>query len=191
MLITPEYAAWKATHGYNTDPLFRTNLLANSIASELKINLPNSIGGEVGWHSGARYPGKLQGRQWSRGVPRRRRKDLGTPNTEAGSMSHHDTNFLAQVALWNETGAGQRSNVSEKSYDVKNGRTPKGTQKWRTKTRMIKEITRTGRIARPFVSTTTTEVTDIVYERYVDATHKAFARVYGGKSKSGASGVPF
>ena len=154
-----KYLFWKTTSGYGTEPLFRTNLLANSIASETKINLPNSIGGEVGWHSGARYPGNLQSRQWKRGVPKRRKKDLGIP-FEVEFKSHYDTNTLAQVAAWNEFGAW-------------NG------------------VEGEKRQERPFVKDTFAEAVDIVYERYVDATHKAFARVYGGKSKSGASGVPF
>ena len=65
----PEYREWKAYRGYNTKVLFRTNLLYNSIAHETIVNLPKSIGGEVGWHSGATYPGYLQRRQWTRAVP--------------------------------------------------------------------------------------------------------------------------
>lgn len=187
----PEYAAWKATHGYATEPLFRTTLLAKSIASGMKINLPNSIGGEVGWHTGARYPGNLQMRQWARGVPKRRKKNLGLP-TETPRMSHSDTNYLAQVARWNEDGAGQISKFHEEQYQVKNGLTKKGTQKFRMKTRVTKELLRLGRLPRPFVATTREEVADIVYERYVDATRKAFARIYGGKNILGDySSVPF
>jgi hypothetical protein len=186
----PKYKAWKAASGYSTNPLHRTNLLSNSIAHELKISLPNSIGGEVGWHSGARYSGNLGKRQWTRGVPKRRKSNLGSPDTEVSRFSHSDTNFLAQVAKWNEDGAGQVATHKTEHYSTKNGLTRRGTQKYRIKTRTISTIIRQGRTARPFVAKTREEVIDLVYERYVAATTKAIGRVYGKKTLGTFSDVP-
>lgn len=178
----PKYKDWKAMHGYGTNPLFRTSLLYNSIASEVKINLPSSIGGEVGWHPGARYPGNLEKRQWTRGVPKRRKKDLGAPDTGSSRFSHSDTNFLAQVAKWNEGGAEQVATHRTEQNQVRNGLTRRSTQKHRIKTRTISTTIRQGRPPRPFVATTRDEVIDLVFERYVDATKKGLARIYGGKN---------
>jgi len=157
--------------------------LHNSIASETKISLPNSVGGEVGWHPGATYPGYLQQRTWKRAVPKVRKRP---PKSSSGKgvysasprMSHHDVSKLADIAHSLEGGAGQEFNTKTVAYDVKNGFTKKGTQKYKTKTKEVKEITRMGREGRPFVSDTREKVGDLVFNTYFNATSRALGRVY-------------
>jgi hypothetical protein len=177
----PQYKAWKASHGYATDPLFRTNLLYNSVSHETIVNLPKKIGGEVGWHSGARYGGNLGQRQWTRAVPKRRKKDLGPPDTEVGRYSHKDNNYLAQVAEWNEYGMGQRVTHTEETYTVRNGRKRSGEQRYKTKVRSKYTLSRMGRHPRPFVARTKDKIPDKVFVIFKSATMKVFDRIYGKK----------
>ena len=186
---TPEYAAWKSLYGYDSRPLFKTNMLYKSIASEVKIALPNSIGGEVGWHPGARYPGNLQNRIWKRGVPKSRRKTMGAPDTNIGPKNNTDTNFLAQVALWNNNGLGEQVKHTETPYRAKSGwnykrdpnnRRIRTTQRYHTRVLVSTITTRSGRKARPFVTDTRDkpEVQNMVLQRYYAATQSALSRVY-------------
>jgi len=184
---TPEYQAWKSLYGYDSRPLFKTNMLYKSIASEVKINLPNTVGGEVGWHPGARYPGNLQNRIWARGVPKRRRKAMGEPDRSIGPKNNTDTNYLAEVALWNNNGMGERVKHTETPYRAQNGWNyrkgkdggrVRSTQRFRTRTFVKTITTRSGRKARPFVTDTREKVRELVFESYFNATGNALSRVY-------------
>ena len=99
------YRDWKRHHGYATVPLFRTSLLANSISHQAGSFSPQKISGQIGWYSGAQYGGQLQEKIYSGRVPRRRRT-FRTP--QSMSFSTRDTQMLADVAYWNETGSSSR-----------------------------------------------------------------------------------
>jgi len=98
-----EYRKWKERQGYSSNPLFRTHLLYNSIARKRVSFGPSMISGQVGWWSGARYGGLLHRDTYKGRVPKNRRRYLGKP--QGGKKSMFDTNFLADVARWNEEGA--------------------------------------------------------------------------------------
>jgi len=112
-----EYRDWKISHGFDSEPLFRTHLLANSISFQRTAFGPQMIRGEVGWYRGMRYPGILQERMYSGRVPHRRKSGfpkLTKRQREFTRMqlpppkSLFDVKYLGDVALWNEYGSKGR-----------------------------------------------------------------------------------
>jgi len=149
----PDYQQWKSTHGYDTRPLFRTHLLANSISHERNSFSPELIRCSVGWHEGMRYFGSLREMIYRSRVPKNARKYKGPPTSARNST--YDTQYLAQVAYWLEHGSG-----SAKRSKGKGGA-------WKTK--FSKEF----RPARPFVRATHLAVAPTVVSFFSAALAKA------------------
>jgi hypothetical protein len=103
------YQDWKSQHGYDTRPLFRTHLLANSISHERVAFSMQFIRSDIGWHEGMRYHGSLREQIYKSRVPKNARKYKGPPTS--AMKSTYDTQFLARVALWMEKGAGGTQHI--------------------------------------------------------------------------------
>lgn len=194
-----DYLTWKSTHGYATRPLFRTSLLHNSVSHEIKWG-QDFIKGQIGWHEGARYPGKLKGKIWKGRVPNRRKKDLPAPSGMLGDKkSEDDTNYLAQVALWNEKGTEGVGSTTKVPYRMKNGfrRNKSGTVRQRYKTRYYEKFvySSSGRPPRPFVERAFSTNSDLPFVLFSAALDKTLVRTFktAGKSKPVAvvDSVPF
>ena len=195
------YLSWKSWSGYSTRPLFRTSLLHNSIAHELKWG-KDSLRGQIGWHEGARYPGELKGKVWKGRVPNKRKKKLEPPSGMYGNpQSSTDTNYLAQVAEWNEKGTEGAVGTVKVPVSVRNGfrKNKRGdaTQKWRTKYYNKQVYTSPGRPPRPFVARTFNEHKDLPFILFSLAMDKTVASMFGraGRAKAPSSpiadSVPF
>ena len=95
----PHYREWKVKHGYDSRPLFRTHLLANSI-SNIKISAsPELMWSKVGWAQGAQYGGLLAQRIYTGRIPNHRKKIL--PVKSGGPFSRRSTMPLELVAFYN------------------------------------------------------------------------------------------
>ena len=194
-----KYLNWKRSHGYSSSPLFRTNLLYNSISTEIKWG-NNSVKGQIGWNEGARYPGDLQNKQWKGRVPNRRKKDLSAPSGMLGyPMTSHDTNYLAQVAEWNEKGTEGIYKSSTVTKTMRNGfrKAKNGEMKQRFRTKSYEKLitVQSGRPPRPFVARSTEAACEIVEVAFMAAIRDSLETVFKSvqKKTSGVaeSAVPF
>ncbi len=173
-----KYLKWKSYSGYSTMPLFRTSLLYNSISQELKLE-QDGLAGRIGWHEGARYPGELKGKVWKGRVPNRRRKLLAPPSGPHGPrLTSHDTNYLAQVAYWNEHGEGGIYKRERVARRVKNGRF-RNRQKYRNRYYDKIVVAQYGRIARPFVEAAFNESDLIPVINFQTALGKTLNAIFG------------
>lgn len=191
----PDYLSWKRSNGYGTVPLFRTNLLYNSISHELKMG-QDTIKGQIGWHEGARYPGDLKRKTWKGRVPNRRKKDLGAPTgMHAEPTSNHDTNYLAQVAVWNETGTEGKTKTKRIAFAIKNGfrKNKRGDakQKFRNRYYDVQTYEPSGRPPRPFVERAFVVASDMIYNSFTIALDKTVSTMFGryGKAKRVSSPI--
>ncbi len=182
----PIYLKWKSQYGYATRPLFRTSLLYNSISHELKRKQDGMVG-QIGWHEGARYPGDLKGKVWKGRVPKTRRKLLAAPSGPHGPrMTSHDTNYLAQVAYWNERGEGGVYKTERVARRIKNGRY-RNRQKYRNRYYDKTVVVQYGRVARPFVEAAFNESDIMAVSNFQIALNKTLRSVFGrGKMSKGA-----
>lgn len=191
----PNYLRWKSLYGYSTRPLFRTSLLYNSIGQELKLKSDRVIG-QIGWHEGARYPGDLKEKVWKGRVPSVRRKSLAPASGPYGPrMTSNDTNYLAQVAYWNERGEGGVYKVERIARRVRNGRY-RNRQKFRSKYYDRSICVQLGRTARPFVANAFNESDVIPGSNFEIALSKTVKAMFGGargpaRASSPVEDVPF
>lgn len=178
-----DYLKWKSQYGFSTNPLFRTSLLHNSISHKIKHS-SDSIGGEIGWYSGARYPGDLKGKIWRGRVPNRGKKNLAPPSGMLGNpKATSDTNYLSQVAYWNEHGTEGTASTVRVSFQVKNGfrRDKQGNSRQKYKNRYYdKQVySLSGRPPRPFVARAVPAATDHIETNFVMAMRKTTNSVFG------------
>ena len=187
-----DYLKWKTHYGFSRNPLFRTSLLHNSVSHKVKHS-NNSIGGMIGWYSGARYPGDLKGKVWKGRVPNRGKKNLAPPSGMMGDpKASSDTNYLAQVAYWNEHGTDGTSKTVRVAVQFKNGfrRTKSGNYNQKYKNRYYDKqvFTLSGRPARPFVAGAVPAATDHIYTNFAGAIRKSITAALG-RGKGSASRV--
>lgn len=190
-----DYLKWKSLYGYATRPLFRTRFLYNSVSHELRLKKDGMVG-QVGWNEGARYPGDLKGKVWRGRVPKTRRKAQATASGPHGPRkTSFDTNYLAQVAYWNEHGEGGVYKVERVARRVRNGRV-RNRQKYRSRYYDKKFCVQYGRIARPFVERAFNESDMIPGVNFQLALDKTIASMFGGvkgfrKARAAGSEIPF
>ena len=191
----PDYLKWKSLYGYATRPLFRTSFLHNSVSHELKM-VKDGLKGQIGWHEGARYPGDLKGKVWRGRIPKTRRKPLAPASGPHGPRkTSFDTNYLAQVAYWNEHGEGGVYKLERVARRVRNGRV-RNRQKFRSRYYDKKVCVQFGRIARPFVAKAFEESDVVPGVNFQLALEKTIASMFGGvkgfrKARSAGSEIPF
>jgi hypothetical protein len=95
----PHYLEWKIKHGYDSRPLFRTHLLANSISFIRHMSTPAMMSAHVGWYPGAQYPGMLKSGIHKGRVPNKRKRPL--PIKGFGPFSRYSTYPLERIAAYN------------------------------------------------------------------------------------------
>jgi hypothetical protein len=118
---------------------------------------------------------------------------LGDPKSSS------DTNYLAQVAYWNEHGTDGKSSTVRVALQFKNGfrKTKAGNvrQKYRNRYYDKQEFTQSGRPPRPFVQSSVSAAIDHIHSNFSSAIMKAVSSALGkgGKASVGRAieEIPF